>query len=89
MSSKNNFTESYHTNSRRYNFLFSSLTCPPVDWAAPAKILSPCCVRLNVSLSEDPGKGATCIIIESSTKKTPTILMVSPGRNHLKDNIRP
>ena len=61
-----------HLKSIRYHFVFSAITCPPVDFSAPEMILRPFCSILTVSSRGVSGVGATCMIVESSTKQYPT-----------------
>ena len=65
-------------------FFFSALTCPPVALDSPENILRPFCASLTVSSREVSGEGATCMIVESSTKQYPTIRKASFEILHLK-----
>ena len=46
-----------------YHSIFFALTCPPVDFFAPAKIVRPFCSSLTVSSRGVSGVGATCMVM--------------------------
>ena len=78
------FPSGSHLKSIIYHFFFYALTCPTVDLDTPEKIMRPFCVSFTVSYRGVSGEGATCMIVESSTKQYPTIWKESCDMLHLK-----
>ena len=63
-----------HLNSRRYYFVFLTLTFPPVICAAPEKISISDWNSFTVSVVGDVGGGAIWMMVELSTKQYPNNL---------------
>ena len=59
------------------------ITYPPIEMDSPANILRPFCAILTFSSRGVSGEGVTCMIVESSTKRYPTIWKESLDILHL------
>ena len=89
LSARRHFPSVFHLKSIRCHFFFSALTCTPVALAAPVKIFRPFCASFNVSSRWVSYEGATCMILEPSTKQYPTRWKESCEMLHLNTAPRP
>ena len=83
------FPSGSHLKSIRYNFFFFALTFPPVAFYAPVNMLRPFFASSTVSSRGMSIVGATCMIMDSSTKQYPTRWKESREMLHLKATMWP